>query len=68
LRARRSRERHGYEAEPFTLFVVKTLVTSALALFLVYQFATYRGLPIVLVVMGVLISLFVFVTKRMTVG
>ncbi|RWO57556.1 multiple monosaccharide ABC transporter permease [Mesorhizobium sp.] len=68
LRARRSRERHGYEAEPFSLFVVKTLVTSALALFLVYQFATYRGLPIVLVVMGVLIALFVFVTKRMTVG
>ncbi|RUU99147.1 sugar ABC transporter permease, partial [Mesorhizobium sp. M6A.T.Cr.TU.017.01.1.1] len=68
LRARRSRERHGYEAEPFPLFVVKTLVISALTLFLVYQFATYRGLPIVLVVMGVLIALFVFVTKRMTVG
>ncbi|PDQ21511.1 ABC transporter permease [Mesorhizobium sanjuanii] len=68
LRARRSRERHGYEAEPFTLFVIKTLVTSALALFLVYQFATYRGLPIVLMVMGVLIALFVFVTKRMTIG
>ncbi|TIW84873.1 MAG: sugar ABC transporter permease, partial [Mesorhizobium sp.] len=57
-----------YEAEPFALFVVKTLVGSALALFLVYQFASYRGLPVVLLVMGVLISLFVFVTKRMTIG
>ncbi|TIS88681.1 MAG: sugar ABC transporter permease, partial [Mesorhizobium sp.] len=28
----------------------------------------YRGLPVVLLVMGVLISLFVFVTKRMTIG
>ncbi|TIN31543.1 MAG: sugar ABC transporter permease [Mesorhizobium sp.] len=68
LRTRRKRERHGYEAEPFPLFVVKTLVGSALALFLVYQFASYRGLPVVLLVMGVLISLFVFVTKRMTIG
>ncbi|TIW21764.1 MAG: sugar ABC transporter permease [Mesorhizobium sp.] len=68
LRARRKRERHGYEAEPFPLFVVKTLVGSALALFLVVQFASYRGLPVVLLVMGVLISLFVFVTKRMTIG
>ncbi|TGP20567.1 MULTISPECIES: multiple monosaccharide ABC transporter permease [unclassified Mesorhizobium] len=68
LRARRKRERHGYEAEPFPLFVVKTLVGSALALFLVFQFASYRGLPVVLLVMGVLISLFVFVTKRMTIG
>lgn len=68
VRTRRKRERHGYEAEPFTLFVIKTLVGSALALFLVYQFASYRGLPVVLLVMGVLISLFVFVTKRMTIG
>ncbi|RWM25662.1 multiple monosaccharide ABC transporter permease [Mesorhizobium sp.] len=68
LRARRKRERHGYEAEPFPLFVVKTLVGSALALFLVFQFASYKGLPVVLMVMGVLISLFVFVTKRMTIG
>ncbi|WP_421914513.1 multiple monosaccharide ABC transporter permease [Mesorhizobium sp.] len=68
LRTRRKRERHGYEAEPFPLFVVKTLVASALALFLVYEFASYRGLPVVLLVMGVLISLFVFVTKRMTIG
>jgi len=68
LRTRRKRERHGYEAEPFPLFVVKTLVAGALALFLVYEFASYRGLPVVLLVMGVLISLFVFVTKRMTIG
>src|SRR3954463_3791637 len=68
LRARLTRERHGYEAEPFALFAAKTLVTGALALFLVYQFATYKGLPIVLVVMALLISLFVFVTKRMTIG
>ncbi|MER9332028.1 sugar ABC transporter permease [Mesorhizobium sp. M0152] len=68
LRTRRKRERHGYEAEPFPLFVIKTLVGSALALFLVYQFASYRGLPVVLLVMGLLISLFVFVTKRMTIG
>ncbi|MGX8010217.1 multiple monosaccharide ABC transporter permease [Mesorhizobium sp. ORM8.1] len=68
VRTRRKRERHGYEAEPFPLFVIKTLVASALALFLVYEFASYRGLPVVLLVMGVLISLFVFVTKRMTIG
>lgn len=68
LRARRKREHHGYEAEPFLLFVIKTVVGSALALFLVFQFASYKGLPVVLLVMGVLISLFVFVTKRMTIG
>ncbi|KQZ14934.1 MULTISPECIES: multiple monosaccharide ABC transporter permease [unclassified Mesorhizobium] len=68
IRSRRTRERHGYEAEPFSLFLIKTVIMSALVLFLVYQFATYRGLPVVLVVMGLLIGLFVFVTKRMTIG
>ena len=37
-------------------------------LFLVYMMATYKGLPNVLIVMGVLIALFVFITKRMTIG
>ena len=68
LSSRRTRERHGYQAEPFALFAAKTLIISLLTLFLVYQFASYKGLPIVLVVMGLLIGLFVFVTRRMVIG
>lgn len=68
LRSRWVRESRGYQAEPFAVFAVKTVVISALALFLVYQFASYRGIPMVLVVMGILIGLFIFVTKRMTIG
>jgi putative multiple sugar transport system permease protein len=68
LRARRSRVRHGHEAEPFALFAGKTVVIGLLALFLVYQFATYKGVPIVLLVMAVLIGVFVFLTKKTTVG
>jgi putative multiple sugar transport system permease protein len=68
LRARRTREKHGYEAEPFALFVVKTVVISALALFFVYQFSVYRGFPIVLVVMGILVAIFFFITRHTTIG
>ena len=68
IRARKTREQHGYEAEPFALFVVKTVVISALALFFVYQFAVYRGFPIVLVVMGILVAFFVFITRHTTIG
>jgi putative multiple sugar transport system permease protein len=68
LKSRRNRESHGFEAEPFVMFVIKNLVISAIVLFLVYQLATYKGLPNVLIVMGVLIALFVFITKRMTLG
>jgi putative multiple sugar transport system permease protein len=68
LKSRRNREEHGYAAEPFSFFVVKNLVLSGIILFLMYKFASFKGLPNVLVVMGILIALFVFVTKRMTFG
>jgi len=68
MRSRRARESHGYAAEPFGLFIAKNVVIGAMILFLIYMLASYKGLPNVLIVMGVLIALFVFVTKRMTIG
>jgi putative multiple sugar transport system permease protein len=68
LRSRWDRESHGYAAEPFALFIVKNLVIAGIILFLMYKFASYKGLPNVLIVMGLLIALFVFITKRMTFG
>jgi len=68
LKSRRNRESHGYDAEPFGFFVAKNVILAAIILFLFYELASYRGLPNVLIVMGVLIALFVFVTKRMTFG
>ena len=68
LRGRSRRKARGYESEPFALFVIKNLVISALVLFFTYMLASYKGLPNVLVVMGVLIAAFVFITKRLTFG
>ncbi|SEQ07671.1 multiple monosaccharide ABC transporter membrane protein [Devosia sp. YR412] len=68
IRGRARRQARGYENEPFVLFVAKNLVIAALVLFFAYMLATYKGLPNVLVVMGILIAAFVFITKRMTFG
>ena len=68
IRSRANRERHGYEAEPFSLFVTKNLIIGALVLVLTWLLASYKGLPNVLVVMSILIALFVFVTRRTTIG
>jgi putative multiple sugar transport system permease protein len=68
MRSRARRSARGYETEPFALFVIRNLVISGLVLFFIYMLASYRGLPNVLVVMGLLIAGFVFLTKRMTFG
>ena len=56
------------DAEPFVLFIGKNAIFALLILFFSYQLASYRGLPEVLIIMGVLILIYAFVTTRMTIG
>jgi putative multiple sugar transport system permease protein len=68
LKERARRVQHGYVVEPIGLFWGKTLVIAGVAFFLLYNLASYRGLPNVLIVMGVLIALFIFITRRTVFG
>ncbi|MCQ9163717.1 multiple monosaccharide ABC transporter permease [Arthrobacter sp. STN4] len=54
IRGRASRRKHFLEDEPFPWFLLKLVFTSALVLLITYLLASYRGTPIVLIVMGVL--------------
>jgi putative multiple sugar transport system permease protein len=68
LRRRLNREKHGFQGGSFVLFILENLIISGLVLYLSYQLASYKGLPNVLIIMGVLIALFAFITTRTTVG
>jgi len=68
FRDRRRNDVHGTENEPFAFFILQMGIISVVAVFLGYQLSTYRGLPNVLVVMGVLIALYTFLTSRSTIG
>jgi putative multiple sugar transport system permease protein len=64
----RKEKAHTMETEPFALFIGKNAIFAILIVGLSYLLASYRGLPNVLVIMGVLILLYTFVTTRMTIG
>ncbi|MBV8915644.1 MAG: sugar ABC transporter permease [Acetobacteraceae bacterium] len=66
--SRARQERHGLETEPFLLFAIKNTLMLAGIGALTWLIVSYRGLPNVLIVMGVLIALYGFVTLRTTVG
>jgi putative multiple sugar transport system permease protein len=68
LRRRLNREKHGFQGGSFVLFILENLIISGLVIYLSYQLASYKGLPNVLIIMGVLIALFAFITTRTTVG
>ncbi|MDH6269524.1 putative multiple sugar transport system permease protein [Rhizobium sp. SG_E_25_P2] len=65
---RAANNQHGSQNEPFTFFVVQMGVTAIVAISLGFQLSTYRGLPNVLVIMGLLIALYAFLTTRSTIG
>jgi putative multiple sugar transport system permease protein len=59
---------HAMDTEPFALFIGKNAIFALLILFFSYQLASYKGLPEVLIIMGVLTLIYAFVTTRMTIG
>ncbi len=67
-RSRKLNESHGIEVEPFAFFVTQNAVLVAVMVFLGYQLSTYKGFPNILVIMGVLIAFYTFVTTRTTIG
>ena len=59
---------HGMEVEPMGFFAAKNLLFAGVIVYLCWQLSTYKGLPNVLILMGVLILLYQFVTNRTTIG
>jgi putative multiple sugar transport system permease protein len=68
FRGRAKQVAHGMNDEPFVIFFVKNVAIAAMLLYLCYLFATYKGLPNVLVIMGILIAFYSFVTTRTVMG
>ncbi len=60
--------RYQQQVEAFPLFVVKLVIIAAVVMWFAYQLASSRGLPIVLIILAVLISVYGVVTKRSVFG
>jgi putative multiple sugar transport system permease protein len=56
------------DREPAPLFFGKNLVFAGLIIGITYLLASYKGLPVVLVIMGALILFYNFVTTRTVIG
>ena len=68
LRKWRIAQSQQMETEPYALFIGKTVLFAALILGFSFLLSSYKGLPVVLIIMGTLILLYTFVTTRMTIG
>ena len=65
---RKKKISHGFEVAPLPMFITKLVLISALVLGLADRFARSRGLPIVVLVLGVTVFVFHFILNNTVFG
>ncbi|WP_213815652.1 multiple monosaccharide ABC transporter permease [Glaciihabitans sp. dw_435] len=68
IRGRAARKKYNVEDEPFAWYITKLAFTTVLILLVTYLLASYRGTPIVLVVLGLLVVVYSAVMNRSVFG
>lgn len=68
VRKRATNREYGVQDEPFAFFVIRNAIVAAALIFITYKLASFRGLPNVLLTMGVLTILYAFITEKTVIG
>lgn len=68
LQSRNNKIKHQFEVSPMGAFLLKIIVIGVLIMALSWKFATYRGLPNVVIVLGVTILIFSFISNNTVLG
>jgi len=68
LRKRARNKAYGIEDEPTGFFVARNAIVVGALLFVIYKLSNFRGLPNVLITMGVLTIVYAFLTEQTTIG
>ncbi len=59
---------YGIEDEPFSFFIARNVIVAAALVFITFKLSTFRGLPNVLITMGVLTIIYAFLTTSTVIG
>ncbi|MEC9197058.1 MAG: multiple monosaccharide ABC transporter permease [Pseudomonadota bacterium] len=68
LRGRARAKAYGIEGEPSAFFWGRNVIVLGALMFLTFKLSTFRGLPNVLVTMGILIVIYAFITQNTVIG
>jgi len=68
VRTRRGRQSYGQDTEPFAWFVTKLVLVSAAVLAFALALASFKGIPITLIVLAVLVLVYGVVANRSVFG
>ncbi|KMT27188.1 xylose transport system permease protein XylH [Melissococcus plutonius] len=66
--ARERRKKNLFEVEPMNMFILKALLTGIVILVISYVFAAYKGYPVILIILGVIVAVYSFLTNKTVAG
>lgn len=67
-RARARRKENLFDVPSMNAFLIKAALTIVLVLGLSYIFASYQGFPVILIILGVIVGIYGFLTNRTVAG
>ena len=59
-----SKQKKGYENQPILVMIIKMIVISAAVIWVFYLLSRYRGIPTVLIILGILLVVYSFFTQK----
>jgi putative multiple sugar transport system permease protein len=68
MRGRARNKAYGIEGEPLSFFIARNALVAGAIVFVSFKLATFRGLPNVLITMGLLTVIYAFLTESTTLG
>lgn len=68
VRTRRGRQKYGQDVEPLVWFVAKLVLIGAAIGFFTWALATYKGIPVTLIILAVLVLVYGVVMNRTVFG
>ncbi|WP_448808690.1 multiple monosaccharide ABC transporter permease [Agromyces bauzanensis] len=68
VRTRRGRQKYGQDVEPMVWFITKLVLVSAAIGFFAYSLASYKGIPVTLIILAVLVLVYGVVMNRTVFG
>ena len=63
-----SRKKKGYDHQPVISIIIKSTIISVVIIGVFYLLARYRGIPTVLIILGILLAVYTFFTQKTVKG
>ena len=67
-KAREKRKKNLFEVPSMNVFILKSILTVGIVLGMSYIFASYQGFPIILIILGVIVGVYGFLTNSTVAG